>query len=76
VLTGIVVAPITRTVRAIASEMPLGPEEGLSEESVANCDSLLTLPKDRFDREPIGALGPAKVPRLDAAVRFALGIIY
>lgn len=72
VLSAVVVAPITRTVREIASEVALGPEEGLPEECVAVCDSLLTIPKSRCDQEPVGRLDATRVPELDAAVRFGL----
>ena len=74
VLSAVVVAPITRTVREIASEVPLGPHEGLPQECVAACDSLLTIPKNRCDEDPVGGLDAARVPELDAALRFALGI--
>jgi mRNA interferase MazF len=40
VLTGIVVAPIGRTVRGIPTEIPLGREEGLSIECAASFDNL------------------------------------
>jgi len=40
VLTGIVVAPVTRTVRHIPTEVLLGPEEGLSVECAASFDNL------------------------------------
>lgn len=40
VLTWIVVAPVTRTIRGIPTEIPLGEEEGLSTESVAAFDNL------------------------------------
>jgi mRNA interferase MazF len=40
VLTGIVVAPLTRTIRGIASEVRLGPDEGLPEDCVASFDNL------------------------------------
>lgn len=40
VLTGIVVAPVTRTVREIPTEIALGPADGLPEECVASFDNL------------------------------------
>jgi mRNA interferase MazF len=40
VLTGIVVAPITHTVRRISTEIALGPDEGLDVECVASFDNL------------------------------------
>lgn len=76
VLAAVVVAPITRTVRKIASEVRLGPDQGLAEECVANCDNLLTVPKNRLDREPVGELGIRKVMELDRALRFALEISF
>ena len=74
VLAAVVVAPITRTIREISSEVSLGPDEGLPEECVAACDSILTIPKDRCDEDPVGELDATRVPELDAALRFALGI--
>jgi mRNA interferase MazF len=76
VLTGVVVAQVTRTIRDIASEVQLGPDEGLPEECVATCDNLVTLSKEFFDAEPVGALDPVRTPELDFALRFALGIGY
>lgn len=40
VLTGIVVAPVTRTVRGIPTEIRLGPQDGLPDECVASFDNL------------------------------------
>ncbi len=40
VLTGIIVAPITRTVRHIPTEVYLGPEEGMQVECCASFDNL------------------------------------
>ncbi len=40
VLQRIVVAPVTRTVRGIPTEVPLGSEEGLPEECAASFDNL------------------------------------
>ena len=43
VLTSIVVAPITLTVRGIPSEVLLGPEDGLPHECAATLDNLLSI---------------------------------
>jgi len=40
VLTAIVVAPVTRTIRSIPTEIHLGANEGLDTECVANFDSM------------------------------------
>ena len=45
VLTGIVVAPITRTVRGIDSEIVLDVEDGLPQRCAATFDNLRTVPK-------------------------------
>jgi len=71
VLSSVTVAPITSTVRGIASEVPLNSEHGLSHPSAANCDNLLTLSKPRLGRR-LGSLAFEDVARLDDALRFAL----
>ena len=40
VVTWVMVAPVTRTVRGIPTEIPLGPEHGLDERCVASFDNL------------------------------------
>jgi mRNA interferase MazF len=76
VRTRVTVAPITRTIRGIRSEVPVGKEEGLPAVSVATCDNLLTVDKKVFDSPPSGRLHTSKLIALDAALRFALGIRY
>jgi mRNA interferase MazF len=74
VLRGVTVAPLTRRVRGIASEVSLGVDEGLPEPCVANCDNILTVRQDVFDQAPVGRLGIVKSALLDAAISFALDI--
>jgi mRNA interferase MazF len=76
VLTAITCAPITRTVRGIRSEVEVGPDQGLPEPSVITCDAEMTIPLDRFDREPVGRLGLEQRIHLDRALRYALDIQY
>lgn len=45
VLNNVVVAPVTTTVRNIATCIPVGPDEGLDHESVATFDDLAAVPK-------------------------------
>lgn len=73
VRTAVMVAPITRTVRGVASEVRLGRAHGLRA-SVASCDSLQTIPKGALRPRPLGRLSPDELPALDRALRFALGI--
>jgi len=76
VLLAVMCAPITRTVRGIRSEVPVGYDEGLPEPSVVNCDNLVTVPKLYFDAQPVGSLGVDKRAELDRALRYALDIRY
>jgi mRNA interferase MazF len=73
-LTSIVVVPVTSTVRGIASEVPVGAEEGLRHESVANCDTVLSTRRGRIDPTALGSLSLRKIRILDRALRFALEI--
>jgi mRNA interferase MazF len=43
-LTRLLVAPITTTVRGLATEVRLGPAEGVSESCVANLDNIQLVP--------------------------------
>jgi mRNA interferase MazF len=56
VLTGIVVAPVTRTVRNIPTEVLLGETEGLNVECVASFDNLQRIRRSALV-ERIGSLG-------------------
>ena len=56
VLTWIVVAPVTRTIRAIPTEVSLGAEEGLSEPCAAAVDNLQPIRRS-FLTERVGGLG-------------------
>ncbi|WP_426571925.1 type II toxin-antitoxin system PemK/MazF family toxin [Aquihabitans sp. McL0605] len=55
VLSRVVVAPITRTIRSIPSEVPLGPEHGLSAPCVASFDNLQPIRRS-FLTERVGHL--------------------
>jgi mRNA interferase MazF len=72
VRTRVTIAPITRTARAIRSEVPLGPTEGLPHDVVVNVDEIVTVEKRAVDPDPIGALGPVKLRELEAAIHYAL----
>ena len=76
VLTAVTCAPITRTIRGIRSEVEIGPEEGLPEPCVINCDNILTVPLTDLDREPVGLLNEVTRADLDRALRYALDIVY
>ena len=72
-LRSVTVALITRTVRGLPTEVAVGPENGLAEESVINCDNLATIPKDNLGPRR-GELNPAQTGDLDQALRIALAL--
>lgn len=55
VLTWVVAAPVTRTVRGIPTEIPLGSEHGLDEPCVASLDNLQPI-RRAFLTSRVGAL--------------------
>jgi len=65
------VAPVTRRVRGLVSEVPLGPADGLSVECVANFDNVRSLPKALLTRQ-VGALAPGRWHEVCAALRAAI----
>jgi len=56
VLNNVVVAPVTSTIRAIPTCVPVGPDEGIDHESVATFDNLAAVPKSVLTVR-LGSLG-------------------
>jgi mRNA interferase MazF len=56
VLSNVVVAPITRTIRRIPTCVSVGPDEGLDHDSVATFDKMAAVPKDLLTIR-LGSLG-------------------
>lgn len=73
VRTAVTVVPLTRTVRDIPTEVPLGPAEGVPKNSVANADNVTTVAKARL-LQHVATLSTAKVAALDRAIKFALDL--
>ena len=69
----VTIAPVTRRVRGLDSELPLGPDDGLREACIANCDNLETVSKSRLMKR-LGSLDSLKLVALDEALRYALGM--
>lgn len=59
VLTWVLAAPVTRTVRGIPTEAPLGPAQGLASDCVAAFDNLQPIRRS-FLTERIGDIGPGR----------------
>lgn len=67
VLNRIVVAPVTRTVRSIPTEVRFGPDDGLPTECAASFDNLQPI-KRRLLTEPIATLDAARRQKICAAL--------
>jgi mRNA interferase MazF len=73
VRTSITVAIVTRVVRNIPVEVPLGPEDGMPERCVVNLDVILTIPKAKLAGR-ITMLSPQKMTAIARVVIFALDL--
>jgi mRNA interferase MazF len=71
VLNGVLVAPATRTVRDIPTQIHLDTEEGMPYSCALSIDNTLTVPKALLV-ERITTLGPAKLAELCAGIRTAV----
>lgn len=67
VLSRLLVAPVTRTIRGIPTEVPLGREEGLVIESAASFDNLQPIPRASLV-ERAGSLSPIRRPEICQAL--------
>ncbi|WP_419853624.1 type II toxin-antitoxin system PemK/MazF family toxin [Candidatus Poriferisodalis sp.] len=71
VLRSVVAAPLTRTVRNIPTELPLGPDDGLTVECAASFDNLRVVPKALLT-ERICGLRPDRLAAACDALRVAV----
>lgn len=68
VLTWLVVAPVTRTVRGIPTEIPLGTRHGLPDDCVASFDNLQPIRRS-FLTERIGRLDAGETDEICRGLR-------
>lgn len=71
VMQRVLVAPVSRRIRGVPSELPLGEAEGLPATSVASFDNLRPFPKSMLVRR-LGALGPTRRHELCATAAATL----
>lgn len=69
----VIVTPVSRRVRGVPAEIPLGREDGMPQEGAANLDVINTVPKSSLLRR-ITVLSPEKLAAVDAAIHFAMGM--
>ena len=70
VLQTILVAPVTRMIRGIPTEVPVGAEEGLPTDGVTSMDNVLAFPKSLLVRR-MGSLAPDRRSEPCKALRAA-----
>ena len=73
VLSSLTCVLITSSFHGHVAEVSVGQSQGLDHDSAANCDNILTLPRQVLTRRR-GHLDTAKVAELDAALTIALGL--
>jgi mRNA interferase MazF len=71
--SSVVCAPIYTAYGGLATEVLVGPEEGLKHESSIHCDELVNLPKSMLTNY-VGTLPPAKIEALNRALLIALDL--
>jgi mRNA interferase MazF len=72
-LTHVTVAPITSTIRGLSTEVPVGRDNGLAQDSVVNCDNIVTIPTAALRRQ-LGYLLPSQESTLSQALRAAFDL--
>jgi mRNA interferase MazF len=66
-LNNVIVAPVTSTIRAIPTCIPVGVDEGIDHDSVATFDNLASVPKSVLSRR-LGRLGVGGRQQICAAL--------
>lgn len=69
----VICAPIYTAYDGLATQVPIGPDEGLKHESSIHCDELVSLPKSMLTNFS-GTLPSAKLEALNQALLIALDI--
>ena len=69
----VVCAPVYTRRDGLATQVEIGPDEGLKHESSIHCDALVSLPKQRLT-DYVAGLKPARLRALDQALRVALAL--
>lgn len=73
VRNAVTVAEVTRTIRGIPVEVPLGIEDGLPKKCAVNLDTIMTIRKELLI-ERIALLKSEKMALIQKAIKFALDL--
>ena len=71
-LSRITIAPVTSTIRGVASEVVLGPDDGMKDACAVNLHNIVTVPKAGLGRLVV-SLDARKMDQVCSAIAFALG---
>ena len=71
VLNSVLAAPVTRTIRGIPTELPLGPDDGMAADCAASFDNLRIVPKANLV-DHICSLRSGRLAEACAALRTAV----
>ena len=71
-LARVTVAPVTFTIRGVASEVALGPEDGLKQACAVNLHNIVTVPRQGLGRR-VAQLDEGRLDQICSAIAFALG---
>ncbi|MBU2497821.1 MAG: type II toxin-antitoxin system PemK/MazF family toxin [Proteobacteria bacterium] len=69
----VTIAPITTTIRAIPSEVPLSNYDGVPQDCAINLDHIQTVSKGKIG-SLIATLSPEKIKQVTEAISFALDL--
>ena len=69
----VAVVEVTSVIRGVATEVALGPDDGLPRHCVANADAINTIDRALL-KTRVAGLSADRIKRLDAAPRFALAL--
>lgn len=71
-LASATVAPITSTIRGVASEVVLNEENGMKSRCAVNLHNAITVKQNRLGKR-VAQLGALRMAQICAAIRFSLG---
>ena len=69
----VICAPIYSVHQDLATQVPVGVDEGLKHESSIHCDELMSLPKSALTNY-VGSLSDQKLMEVNQALHFAVGL--
>lgn len=72
VRANVTVAEVTTQARGLAVEVPIGPDAGVDQDSVVNCDGIHTIAQSRLTRQ-LGAVPDDELDDICQSVSIAIG---